>query len=156
MATATRSWRWASPWALDRGRTEARPAAWASGCQQPRFCIPSRERRWDPLSPSPGEPQARGTCSCAHTSAPPHPSSALWMSTLGTLTGTSDSMRILLASQEMAPVPTHYSSQKARSAQAAPRSSRSRGVQELACSVQRAQLLVHMSSLKSTVAGVDH
>lgn len=62
-----------SPWALDKGRTKARPAARALGNWLPQFCILSSEKCRDSTLTGPWRAIGHGTCSCACTSVPSLP-----------------------------------------------------------------------------------
>lgn len=160
MATATRSWRWDSPWAPDKGRTEARPTAWASGCRRPRFCILSRERRWDPLSPSPGEPQARGTCSGVRISVPSLPILHLPSGCLhlghSQAPQTQRESALLRRKWHQRPPTTEVRKQDLPYSvpRQPPGPAEAVAFRSWLAQCTRAQLLVHMSSLKSAVVGV--
>lgn len=71
--TASQSWHWGSPWALDKGRTQARPAARALGNWLPQFCILSSEKCRDSTLTGPWRAIGHRTCSFACMSVPSLP-----------------------------------------------------------------------------------
>lgn len=73
--TPSQTWHGGSPWALDKGRTQARPAARALGNWLPQFCIRSSEKCRDSTLTGPWRATGHRTCSCALRLSCPSPSS---------------------------------------------------------------------------------